>query len=196
MPPDRAPHGRGGHLAFELRRMTHSREPPTPIDPIDAKHWEEVEEPIEMVHDHHLMEAILALRDVVRRSPRNPYAFHWLGVALFESDQLEAARDAYRAALALSPRYLGARVHLSHVLRMLGDVRGALEQGEIARRQQPDDPDAWHALGLAHAQRGESEAARQFLELYLAKGHPELEVQLEVRGILDRLGQPRRRDDD
>lgn len=176
--------------------MTTSREPPVPVDPIDAKHWEEVEEAIELIHDQHLVEAILALRDVIKRSPKNAYAFHWLGVALFESDQLEAARDAYRAALALSPKYLGARVHLSHVLRMTGDVKGALEQAEIARRQSPDDPDTWHALGLAHAQRGEPDVARQFLEMYLAKGHPEIEVQLEVRGILDRLGQPRRRDDD
>lgn len=176
--------------------MTTSREPPIPVDPVDAKYWEEVEEPIELVHDQHLVEAILALRDVIKRSPRNPYAFHWLGVALFESDQLEAARDAYRAALALSPKYHGARVHLSHVLRMLNDVRGALEHAETARRQQPDDPDVWHALGLAYAQRGEPDVARQFLEMYLAKGHPEIEVQLEVRGILDRLGQPRRRDDD
>jgi len=176
--------------------MTTSREPPAPIDPIDAKHWEEVEEPVELIHDQHHVEAILALRDVIKRSPRNPYAFHWLGVALFESDQLEAARDAYRAAVALSPRFHGARVHLSHVLRMMGDVRGALEQAEVARRQQPDDPDAWHALGLAHAQRGDADTARHFLEMYLAKGHPEIEVQLEVRGILDRLEKPRRRDDD
>lgn len=176
--------------------MTTSREPPAPIDPIDAKHWEEVEEAVELIHDQHLVEAILALRDVIKRSPKNPYAYHWLGIALFESDQLEAARDAYRAALALSPKYLGARVHLSHVLRMLGDSRSALEQAEIARRQNPEDPDAWHALGLAHAQRNEPDAARQWLEMYLAKGNPEIEVQLEVRGIIDRLGQPRRRDDE
>ena len=174
--------------------MTTSREAHEPVDPIDGKHWEEVEDAIELIHDQHLVEAILALRDVLTRSPRNPYAYHWLGVALFESDQLEPARDAYRAALALAPRYHGARVHLSHVLRMLGDVRGALEQAETARRQQPDDPDAWHALGLAHAQRGEHDVARQFLEMYLAKGQPEIEVQLEVRGILDRMGRPGRRD--
>lgn len=164
------------------------RKPPAPTDPVDAKHWEEVEGAVELIHDQQIVEAIYALRDVVKTSPRNPYAFHWLGVALFESSELEAARDAYRAALALAPQYIGARIHLSHVLRMLGDVRGALEQAELARRQTPDDPDVWHALGLAHAQRGDKEAARRWLELYLSKGSPEVEVQMEVRGILNRLG--------
>ncbi len=171
-------------------------EPPAPIDPVDAKHWEEVEDAVELIHDQQVVEAILALREVVRRSPKNPYAFHWLGVALFESSELEASRDAYRAALALSPKYLGARIHLSHVLRMLRDVRGAIEQAELARRQAPEDPDVWHALGIAHAQRGDKEMARKYLEAYLAKGHPEFEVQAEVRGILDQLGPPQRRDED
>jgi Flp pilus assembly protein TadD len=162
--------------------------PSEPLDPVDAKHWEEVEDAVELIHDQQVIEAILALRQVIQRSPKNPYAYHWLGVALFESSELAAARDAYRAALALSPNYLGARVHLSHVLRMLGDVRGALEQAEVARRQSPDDAEVWHALGLAYAQRGDREQAAKWLEAYLAKGQPEAEVQLEVRAILNQLG--------
>jgi hypothetical protein len=75
-------------------------------------------------------------------------------------------------------------------------VKGALEQGEIARRQAPEDPDVWHALGMAHAQRGEADAARRWLELYLLKGSPEFEVSAEVRAILDRLGPARERNDD
>jgi Flp pilus assembly protein TadD len=157
-------------------------------DPVDAAHWAEVEEAVELIHDQQVVEAILALRAVIKSSPKNPYAYHWLGIALFESSELEAARDAYRAALALSPTYLGARVHLSHVLRMLGDVRGALEQAELARRQSSDDPEVWHALGLAYAQRGDREQAARWLELYLVKGSPEAEVQLEVRAILNKLG--------
>ncbi len=167
-----------------------------PVDQRDAKHWGEVEDAVELIHDEQVVEAIYALREVIQRSPKNPYAYHWLGVALFESSELEAARDAYRAALSLSPEYKGARIHLSHVLRMLGDVRGALESAEAARRQDPTDPDVWHALGVAHAQRGDKEVARRWLEAYLAKGNPEVEVQMEVRGILNRLGDPPKREDD
>lgn len=159
----------------------------TRLDPVDAKHWEEVEDAAEILHDGRPLEAIVALRAVLKQSPRNPYAFHWLGVALFETGELEAARDAYRAAVALAPKYLGARVHLSHVLRMLHDVRGAIEQGEIARQQAPQDPEIWHALGMAHAQRGDKEMARKLLEAYLHSS-PEFEVGLEVRSILAQLG--------
>ncbi|MEO7097583.1 MAG: tetratricopeptide repeat protein [Polyangiales bacterium] len=139
------------------------------------------------MHDGQPIEAIVALRAVIKANPRNAYAFHYLGVALFETSELEAARDAYRAALAVAPQYLGARVHLSHVLRMLRDVRGAVEQGEIAKRQAPTDPEVWHALGMAHAQRGDKEMARHMLEAYL-RSSPEFEVGMEVRAILSQLG--------
>ena len=164
-----------------------------PLDPVDAAHWAEVEEPVELLHDGQVLEAIIALRAVVKASSRNPYAFHHLGIALFESGELEAARDAYRAALAISPSYHGARVHLSHVLRMTHDVRGAIEQAELARKQRPEDPDTWHALGMAHAQRGDREAARRWLEAYLSSS-PEFEVAAEVRAALEQLG-PRPDDD-
>ena len=167
---------------------------PLVTDDADAKHWEEVEEPSELLHDGQVLEALSALRDVVKRSPKNPYAFHLLGIALFEAGELEAARDAYRAALTLAPKYLGARVHLSHVLRMLKDVRGAILQAEEARRQAPQDPEVWHALGMAHAQRGDRESARRYLEAYLGS-NPELEVAAEVRAVLAQMG-PRRDDDE
>jgi Flp pilus assembly protein TadD len=164
-------------------------------DEADAKHWAEVEEASELLHDGQLVDALSALRDVVKASPKNPYAFQLLGIALFEAGELEAARDAYRAALTLAPQYLGARVHLSHVLRMLKDVRGAILQAEEARRQAPQDPEVWHALGMAHAQRGDRESARKYLEAYLGS-NPELEVAAEVRGVLAQMGPRKESDDD
>jgi len=163
------------------------------IDPEDAAHWAAVEDAVEFLHDGQLMPALEALRDAAKSSPKNPYAFHFMGVALFEAGELEAARDAYRAAVALAPKYLGARIHLSHVLRMLRDVRGAIEQAEIARHQAPTDPEVWHALGMAHAQRGDKESARKYLEAYLSSS-PELEVAAEVRAVLMQLGPPPRED--
>src|SRR5947209_4148104 len=78
----------------------------------DTKHWEAVEEAIELLNEQRAVEAILELRRVIQDDPRNPYAFRFLGTALFDSEELEASRDAYRAAVALAPKYLGARVHL------------------------------------------------------------------------------------
>jgi tetratricopeptide (TPR) repeat protein len=107
-------------------------------------------------------------------------------VALFETAQAEPARDAYRAALKLSPDYLGARVSLSHVLRMMGDLRGAIAEAEEALRRRPGDSDALHAAGLAYAARGDDVAARRYLNAFLASG-PEFEAATEVRAILETL---------
>jgi len=155
----------------------------------DAKNWEEVEEAAELLHEERFPEALYALRDVLKANPRNAYAYYFLGIALFETAQPEAARDAYRAALRLSPEYLGARVSLSHVLRMLGDLRGAIAEAEQALRRNPSDGDALHAAGLAHASRGDDEAARRYLNAFLAS-NPEFEAATEVRAILAKLEPP------
>jgi tetratricopeptide (TPR) repeat protein len=155
-------------------------------DETDAKNWEEVEEAVELVQEQQFQEALFALRDVIKASPRNAYAYYFLGMAFFETAQPEAARDAYRAAIRLSPGYLGARVALSHVLRMLGDIRGAIKEAEEALRRSPEDGDALHAAGVAHAARGDNEAARRYLNAFLAS-NPEFEAATEVRAILDTL---------
>lgn len=149
----------------------------------DRRAWEEVEEAVELLHDERFQDALYALRDIIKANPQNPYAFYFLGVALFETAQAEPARDAYRAALRLSPNYLGARVSLSHVLRMLGDLRGAIAEAEEALRRSNGDGDALHAAGLAHAARGDNEAARKYLKAFLAS-NPEFEAATEVRSIL------------
>jgi tetratricopeptide (TPR) repeat protein len=153
----------------------------------NAREWEEVEEAVELLHDERFQDALYALRDVIKKNPQNPYAYYFLGVALFETAQAEPARDAYRAAIKLAPDYLGARVSLSHVLRMLGDLRGAIAEAEEALRKAPGDADALHAAGLAHAARGDNAAARRYLNAFLAS-NPEFEAATEVRSILATLG--------
>jgi tetratricopeptide (TPR) repeat protein len=153
----------------------------------DGAAWDAVEEATELLQEHDYPAALLALRDVIKAHPNNAYAFHYLGVAFFETKNLEAARDAYRAALRLSPDYLGARVALSHVLRGLNDAEGALREANEALRRFPKDGEALHAAGLANAAKGNRKAARQELEGYLDRS-PELESANEVRQILEMLG--------
>jgi tetratricopeptide (TPR) repeat protein len=156
-------------------------------DEADAVRWDSVEEAAELLREERFVEAMVVLRDVIKADPRNPYAYYFLGNALFETGQREAARDAYRAAITLAPDYLGARVGLSQVLRLLGDPKGALAQAKEALRRFPNDADAMYAAGLANAALGNRAAARQNLSGFLAKG-PELEAATEVRQILEMLG--------
>lgn len=159
----------------------------TERDAGDVKRWEAVEEAAELLQEGRYHDALTALRDVIRADAMNAYAYHLTGSAFFELSKLDAARDAYRAAVRVSPRYLGARVALSNVLRALGDTRGAIAQAKIALQHFPNDGDARHALGLAQAAQGERAAAKKNLEGFLASG-PELEAATEVRQILEMLG--------
>jgi Flp pilus assembly protein TadD len=152
----------------------------------DAARWTAVEEATELLHEERFREAMVELRAALQADPQNAYAYHFLGVAFFEIGELEAARDAYLAALKLAPTHLGARVALSHVLRMLGDVRGSVREGLATLSQAPADPDALHAVGLAYHARGDFVAARKYLQAFLESG-PEFEVGLEVRGLLASL---------
>ena len=152
----------------------------------DAAWWDEVEEATELLHEERFNDALLALRAVAIKNPRNPYAYYFLGIALFEVGEMEPARDAYRACLHVAPKHLGARVALTHILRQLGDLREALKEGTTALAQAPGDSDALHAVGLVHLARGDDAAARRYLEAFLAAS-PELEAAMEVRGILDGL---------
>ena len=161
----------------------------------DRKNWEDVEEATELLHDERFQQALYALRDIIKANPTNPYAYYFLGVALFETAQPEPARDAYRAALRLSPGYLGARVALAHVLRMLGDLRGAIAEAEEALKRSPGDSDALHAAGLAHAAHGNDDAARHYLNEFLVS-KPEFEAATEVRAILKESTAPEADDAD
>ncbi len=149
--------------------------------------WEAVEEATELLHEERYREAMIELRDVLRRNPKNAYAYYFLGMAMFEVGELEPARDAYAASLKLAPKYLGARVAFCHLLRLTGDVRGAIREGLAALSQAPGDPDALYAVGLAYNARGEDAATRKYLEAYLAT-NPEFEVATETRALLTELG--------
>jgi tetratricopeptide (TPR) repeat protein len=152
----------------------------------DKQQWAAVEEIEEMLHEKQFREALPILREVIKSDSKNPYAYHFLGVALYELGELEPARDAYKATLATAPDHLGARVHLSHVLRELGDLKGAITQGMEALRRFPDDGDALHAVGLAYHARGDNAAAKKYLEAFLDT-NPEFEVATETRALLESL---------
>lgn len=152
----------------------------------DAAQWDAVEEAAELMHEERFHEALRVLREVLKADPQNAYAFFFLGQALYEVGEIEPARDAYRAALTVAPKHLGARIALTHVERKLGRHREAIKEGMIAVEQAPQDGDALYAVGLAYAARGDNPAARRYLEAFL-KSKPELETRLEVEALLSTM---------
>jgi len=163
----------------------------------DAAQWDAVEEATELMLEGEYHDALVKLRDVIRDDPRNPYAFHYTGAALFELGQFEAAAAAYRAAARIAPRYTGARVGLSHCLRIMEETRAAMYEAREALKITPGDGDALWALGLAQAAAGDKSGAVRSIEAFLAT-NPEFEVAQEAKAMIEKLlGRARfDRDDD
>lgn len=153
----------------------------------DERHWEAIEEASELVAEGDLEAGLAELKRAIEKDPNNPYAYNLLGNTLFELKQLEPARDAFHAAVLVSPDFLGARVSLAHVHHALRNFEEAERQARIALERFPKDGDARHALGMALAARGKRGEARKNLEGFLAS-NPELEAATEVRSILEMLG--------
>ena len=156
-------------------------------DAEDAARWEAVEEATELLLDGDPHEALYVLRNVVKADPKNPYAFYYIGTAMFEVGRFDAAIDAYEAAVKLAPRYQAARVGLSHALRIEGEFVAAERQARKSLEQVPGDGDALFALGLALASSGDRKGAIRAITGFL-NTNPELEVSLEARAMLDKLG--------
>lgn len=159
------------------------RRTPLVNDPADAAHWDAVEEVAELLHEERFHEALTAIRSILTKDATNPYAFYFMGIALFEVGEVAPARDAYRACLRIAPTHLGARVALSHVLRMLGELKEAVQEAQNALDMAPGDSDALYAGGLAFYARGEDASAKRYLEAFLEQG-PEFEVGAEVKAML------------
>ena len=152
----------------------------------DAARWEAVDEATESLLENDPHQALVLLRAVIEQDPRNPYAYYYVGTAMFEVGRFDAAVDAYEAALRVAPTYLAARVGLSHSLRIEGDLQAALDHARKALEQSPADGDALFALGLVQASMGDRTNAIRSLEAFLRSG-PELEISLEARAALAKL---------
>jgi Flp pilus assembly protein TadD len=154
--------------------------------PPEGRDWDDIEEVTELIGEGRFRDALAELKKVLATNPRNPYAYHYLGAALFEVGELAAARDAYRASLRLSPSYLGSMIGLAHVERMLGNGRESVQLAQSGLQEFPNAPDLLHAAGLAYALLGDRTAAVRYLNAYLAS-NPPYEIANETRELLAKL---------
>lgn len=153
-------------------------------DERDAARWEACEEGVELLREGDVDGAIAHFEAVAVQDAQNAYAFHFLGAAHYEREAWDKALAAYLEALQRAPQYLGARVGAGQTLRMMGQPERAIRMGKQALMLRRDDPDALFLLGLCYYQLGERKPAFGFLQRFLATG-PEVEVRLEVEGLLD-----------
>jgi Tfp pilus assembly protein PilF len=89
------------------------------------------------------------LSEARKDAPKDPQAAFYLGVALSNLAENEAAEASYRAALELDPGLADAAVNLSALLLEAGEAKQALAVSEAGLAKTPNQPDLLQNQALA-----------------------------------------------
>ena len=105
--------------------------------------------------DHTLLtQAEQGLKRAINQTPQNALAYDYLGQIYEKRSQMAEAEQAYRQAIQADSLHVGARYHLSVVLKKQGRISETLIELEQALSQSPIDPDIQRELsGLFFAQQ-------------------------------------------
>ncbi|HEY1268694.1 MAG TPA: tetratricopeptide repeat protein [Candidatus Binatia bacterium] len=92
-------------------------------------------------------------------NPTSYVAHQFLGSALLESGQADAALDEYRKSRDINPRYASAYMSIGYILALRSDSAGAIENYRIALKLFPDSAAAHFNLANQLLKQGEIEEA-------------------------------------
>lgn len=127
--------------------------------------------------------AILAFKNAIHATPRNPEAYYQLGLAYLAAGDLRSAVTGLRQAIELDPKHTAARLQLAQLMA------GASDQGVLQDAQQrlqallqdtPDDPDALHALALTELKLGDTADAMRDLDMAVAAAPQDLLIAITL----------------
>lgn len=106
----------------------------------------------ERMEKREFVHAILEFTNATRLAPKDAEAHYQLGVALLEAKRTPQAVQSFRMATQLDPKHAGAQVKLAE---LMVESRADAVLEDVERRmtalvaEQPDNPDAIRALGIA-----------------------------------------------
>jgi tetratricopeptide (TPR) repeat protein len=132
--------------------------------------------------------AIKLYEKVIRSAPRNADALNLLGLAHFQSGQLERAASLLEQALAIKPQLPSVDYNLGTVLQKLGRHEPAVVNFRRAIEKRPDDADAHNNLGTALKALGRLDEAIEQFRLALALRHDWGEAHFNLANALDASG--------
>jgi tetratricopeptide (TPR) repeat protein len=134
--------------------------------------------------------ALAVFQAVTREAPGHRKAWSCVGFLLAGRDQLPAAIEAFRHALALNDKDGPAHFNVAFILQRTGRHDEAIEEFQRTIDTDPSIDRAWYGLGLSLAKLGRlDEAADKFEEAgRLRPMNPYAGYQLA--GVRHRLGQP------
>ncbi len=130
---------------------------------------------------------IPALEERAQKSPDDAKAWIALGNGLYDTNQWQAAIEAYEKALALDPKNVDVRVDLGTCYRNFGNIEKAMEELRTAIAIDPSHQNARRNAGvvLAYDLKKPKEAIVEFEKyLELAPDSPDRD---QIRAVIDEL---------
>jgi cytochrome c-type biogenesis protein CcmH/NrfG len=130
---------------------------------------------------------IQALKDIVKKDPKNLPAWVELGNLYFDSNQPKEAIDAYSQYLAIKPDNPDVRTDLGIMYRKLGNFDKAIEEFKRAARSDPKHANSRYNIGivLLHDKQDIKGAIKAW-EDYL-KVDPKSERAQRIRAQIDKM---------
>lgn len=104
------------------------------------------------------------LLEAVRRGPKDPAAWHALGLVQLSKGNLTGAEQAYRSGLLADPGALENRVGLATLALSRGDLAAALAQYDAIAQRRPNLADAQLGRSFALMGLGRFDDARRALD--------------------------------
>ena len=118
----------------------------------------------------------------------NPYFYELKGQLLFETGQLEAARQAYQKAYRLKPDATLIQLSYAHVLLELGDMQNAHVAEERLKYivgREPDESFGWQLLAKAYDRQNKKWEAEYAMTEYERAIGKTAQAQQRARRIID-----------
>ena len=121
-----------------------------------------------------LKNALPLIDGLIAEFPKDPYFYELRSQMLFENGKVADALPSQRQAVALSPDPALMRVDLAHIELEMNDpslLADAEQNLTLASRTEPDLPDLWRLMAVAHGRNGDlGQAAVALAEQALLEG--------------------------
>jgi len=132
---------------------------------------------------------IQALKDIVKKDPKNLPAWVEMGNLYFDSDQPKEAIEAYTQYLAIKPDNADVRTDMGIMYRKLGNFDKALEEFRKAAQSDPKHVNSRYNIGLVllHDKQDIKSSVKAWEE-YL-KVDPNSERAARVRSQIEKMRQ-------
>ena len=112
-------------------------------------------------NDGHLREAAVQYDRALAIEPNRAKLVHHLGVVYDRLGEYNAAREVYAKAKALKPNNVDIDIDIAFSYYLSGEYDESIRLGQAVAASHPDKVRAWNNLGLAMAQKGRVDDARE-----------------------------------